>query len=367
MKPKILILTASYGSGHVMAAKGLAEAFNDLKISTDTLDIVTIGGKTEAQVAAVYEFLMKHGHSIWRVFHDKVIPIRKGGFVRGIYQTVLRRKFFKDIDAIRPDIIISTMDTCSLVASLYKRAHPHVKVYTVITDYVAHALWVWENMDGYFVGSENIVNFLINHGIEKEKIKRTGIPLRSQFIKKKTQKQAQADLGIPENHTVILISAGTYNSVPVEKIVKCVSGYPQIFLIILAGNRTENVAECAGMLKEYGVIGRAVSHADNMETYMAASDLYVSKAGGLTVAECFAVGLPALYVNNFPGHEEGNAEYAVHNGAALSCASGEKLETVLGNVLKDPQILSDMRRDALHIASPDASEKIAKYVVSNID
>lgn len=363
MKPKILILTASYGSGHVIAAKGLEESFHDLKIPTETLDLVKIGGKTEANVAAFYEFLMKYGHGIWKVFHDKVIPIRRGGFIRGIYQIALRKKFFKDIDAIQPDIIISTMDTCSLVASLYKRAHPNVKVYTVITDYVAHALWVWKNMDGYFVGSENIVNFLIDYGIEKEKIKLTGIPLRSQFVKKKTKKQALVELGIPENHTVILISAGTYSSVPVEKIVKCVSGYPQMFLIILAGSKTANVAECAGILKQYGVIGRAVSYVDNMETYMAASDLYVSKAGGLTVAECFAVGLPALYLNNFPGHEEGNATYAADNGAAVKVSSGENLEGVLGNVLKEPEVLKKMKYDALKIALPAASAEITKQIV----
>lgn len=366
MKPKILILTASYGSGHVIAAHSLEEAFADQKVSTATLDLVVMGGKTEAHVAAFYEYLMKHGHSVWKVFHDKVIPIKKGKFVRGIYSRVLQGKFFKEIDEVSPDIIISTMDTCSLVASLYKRKHPDVKIYTVVTDYVAHALWVWANMDGYFVGSEKIVNFLIDHGIEKEKIKLTGIPLRSQFTNKVGKKQAQAELGIPEGHTVVLVSAGTYGSVPVEKIVKSVASIPLVFVIVLAGNKTSNVAEYAGILKEYGVIGKAVSYVDNMETYMVASDLYISKAGGLTVAECMAVGLPALYLNNFPGHEEGNAKYALDNGVAVVLSSREKLEVVLGGLLKDPKTLVEMRQKALRTGKPLASLKIAKQIMENV-
>lgn len=360
---KVLILTASYGSGHVIAAKALDEAFRKKNIEPIVFDLVLEGGRMEKNAAAFYELLMRRGHFVWKFFHEKIMPIRRGDSIRKIYEVLHRKKFFKDIRRMNPDIIIATMDTASLIASLYARENPNVKIYTVITDYVAHPLWIWKNMDVFFVGSEDLKNELADNGIDKEKIQVYGIPVRLQFGNDISKTDARKKLGIPEDKTVLLISAGSVGSVPVKEILSSIPSPLETFAIVLAGRRTDLVSRYAQMLQDYDVTGRIVEFTDNINEYMRASDLFISKAGGISVAECFAAGLSAIYTNNFPGHEAGNAQYAELNGAAVIVHDKSELKTTIDSLLQNKDILKKMGALAKKISSVDAAEKIVSVVI----
>ena len=51
-----------------------------------------------------------------------------------------------------------------------------------------------------------------------------------------------------------------------------------------------------------------------MDEYMAASDLLISKPGGLTTSEAMARGLPMCVVNPIPGQEERNSDHLLEAG-----------------------------------------------------
>jgi len=63
-----------------------------------------------------------------------------------------------------------------------------------------------------------------------------------------------------------------------------------------------------------------------IERVMAASDLAISKPGGLTTSECLAMGLPMVVISPIPGQEERNADYLLENGAALKAHDAAGLE-----------------------------------------
>lgn len=364
MTPKVLILTASYGSGHVIAAKGIEEALSRKGITPDVIDLVISGGRTERNAAAFYEFLMKKGHFIWKIYHDRIMPIRRGDSIRKVYEMLHRKKFFKEIESFSPDIIVSTMDTASLVASLYKKDHPQVVTATVLTDFVVHPLWKWDNTDYYFVGCKEVKEEFVKHGAEANKIIVSGIPLRSQFNTNISKKEARKKLQVPEDKTIVLISAGSFGSVPVRDIIRVLSLHSNSFAIILAGKKEASVVVYADLLHEHGVIGKVLDFAENMEVYMRAADLYVSKAGGLTVAECLASDLPAVYVNNFPGHEIGNARYVEKHGAAIVIKSKKELGVILGGLLQNTNQLQEMSNNAKKIAFSHASDELVKHLLS---
>jgi processive 1,2-diacylglycerol beta-glucosyltransferase len=362
---KVLILTASYGSGHVVVAKALDEAFRKKGIEPTVFDLVLEGGRMEKNAAAFYEFLMKRGHFAWHFFQEKIMTIRKGDSIRKIYEMLHRGKFFKDIKKVNPDIIVATMDTASLVASLYKRENPNVKIYTVITDYVAHPLWIWKNMDGFFVGSPELKTELVKSGIDKEKVTVSGIPVRSQFEQHIEKEAARKKLGIPAYKLVILISAGSFGSVPVNTILESIPFPLETFAIVLAGRRPDLVSRYAQMLREHDVIGRIVEFTEDVNEYMSASDLFISKAGGISVAECFACSLPAVYANNFPGHEMGNAKYAQKNGAAVVANTKKDIYEAFGLLLGNREKLQQMSKNAKKLSSANASEEIASMIIGS--
>lgn len=359
---KVLILTASYGTGHVMVAKAMDEAFRKKGIEPTVIDLVEIGGKTEKIGASFYSFLMRKGHFIWKFYHEKIMPIRKGNSIRFIYKHLHKGKFFQEIEKINPDLIISTMDQASVVASLFKKDHPEVKIATVLTDYIAHPLWVWTNMDYYFVGSSDLKNYLIKQKISENTIFITGIPLRSQFEKLPEKIKARERLGIPKDKKVLLLSSGSFGSAPIHEVVGVLRGRTDIFFIIITSNE-KKVPFFAQLLHENDVIGKVIAYTDEIGVVMAASDLFISKAGGVTVAECLAVGLPAIYINNFPGHEIGNATYSSKNGASKIAENSNDLKKAVLELCKDDNDLENMSRASKKLSLPFSSFKILEKVL----
>src|SRR5437016_5727189 len=59
--------------------------------------------------------------------------------------------------------------------------------------------------------------------------------------------------------------------------------------------------------------------ATEMDQYMAAADLLVGKAGGLTTSEALARALPMALVEPIPGQEERNSDHLLEAGAAIRC------------------------------------------------
>ena len=53
---------------------------------------------------------------------------------------------------------------------------------------------------------------------------------------------------------------------------------------------------------------------------MAAADLLVGKAGGLTSSEAMSRGLPMVLIEPIPGQEERNADHLLEAGAAIRCS-----------------------------------------------
>jgi processive 1,2-diacylglycerol beta-glucosyltransferase len=97
---------------------------------------------------------------------------------------------------------------------------------------------------------------------------------------------------------------------------------------------------------------------ENIHEYMAASDLLVSKAGGLTVAEALVMGLPLVVIRPTPGQEDGNTEFLCRSGTGLNLRSVGALEETVGALLATPDKLEALRQKALSVGRPQAAEEI---------
>jgi UDP-N-acetylglucosamine:LPS N-acetylglucosamine transferase len=97
-----------------------------------------------------------------------------------------------------------------------------------------------------------------------------------------------------------------------------------------------------------------------MGTFMRAADCILGKAGGLTVSEALACGLPMILVDVIPGQETGNAEYVVSgNAGVLARDPVEVLETVYHWLEKDRRLYCQQAENARRLGHPRAAYDIA--------
>lgn len=92
---------------------------------------------------------------------------------------------------------------------------------------------------------------------------------------------------------------------------------------------------------------------------MAAADLLVGKAGGLTTSEALSRGLPLALIEPIPGQEERNADHLLEAGAAIRCNNAPAAAWKIAKLLDDSERIERMKDAARKMGRPDAAAEIA--------
>ncbi len=107
----------------------------------------------------------------------------------------------------------------------------------------------------------------------------------------------------------------------------------------------------------------------DMDLAYAAADIIVSRAGAMSISELCLVKKPAVFIpspNVSEDHQTKNAMALVNRDAALMIRdtdAGEKLSSVVIQLMNDPIQSSKLSQNIAAMAMPDASERIAKEVI----
>lgn len=276
---------------------------------------------------------------------------------------------------VQPDLCVTTHFLPAeiiawLIAKKKLRAHNAI----VVTDYDVHAMWLCRTVDRYYVAVDEAAEYLARIGVPREKLRVTGIPIDPLFATTVNRAEARKQLGLDAEATLILISAGGYGVGPVEQLVKDLLALQKPWQIAaIAGKaektrkRLEELAKAAGNLPSGTARLCPVGFTTEMDKYMAAADLMVGKAGGLTTSEALARGLPMALIEPIPGQEERNADHLLEAGAAIRCnnlpAAAWKIATLLGDTAR----LKEMRDAARLLGRPGAAAAIAEDALRLLD
>jgi processive 1,2-diacylglycerol beta-glucosyltransferase len=101
-----------------------------------------------------------------------------------------------------------------------------------------------------------------------------------------------------------------------------------------------------------------------MDDLLAASDLVISKAGGLIVSETLARGIPLVLIDPLRGQEEWNADYVVSSGAGVQARVIEMVPGMVKSVLADTERLRLLQDRAQQTGDPGVSHTIADMLLS---
>jgi UDP-N-acetylglucosamine--N-acetylmuramyl-(pentapeptide) pyrophosphoryl-undecaprenol N-acetylglucosamine transferase len=201
----------------------------------------------------------------------------------------------------------------------------------------------------------------------REKVVVTGYPVRPEVYGVEPNEARQA-LGLDPEAKTLLVFGGSRGAQSINRAL--VAGLADLLpvcqILHISGRLDADwVAGAAKRLPE-SLQERYHHHAylHDMPQALVAADLAVARAGAATLGEFPAARLPGLLVP-YPHsgqHQNPNAEYMAHNGAALvlpDAKLGEKLVSTVLDLLADDRALADMRESAHAMARPDAAEAIA--------
>ena len=350
---KILILSASIGSGHMQAAEAVAENFNDVEV----LDFM------DKNISQLNYFLKKIYLSALKLIPDlydriyQVAGVKKfGSITRLIWSTLMYLPFTKILNKYNPDVIICTHPFPEAAASLWKFLHPKIankfKLVAILTDYSLHEIWIYNGVDLYFVATDEMKFELESHG--NYKVFSSGIPIRNQFQNINPQSKI--------TNSILIMGGGLGLGAFEETINQLENIDFKIKIIVVTGNnqRLKSKLESIKSKHELKILG----FVDNIAQLMQSSNILISKPGALTLSESFAVGLPILLLPPIPGPESLNAQYAVNHGAAISITNANEISDAI-KILNDNSKLQMMSVCAKNISKPNAAKIISDIIKGN--
>ena len=170
---RILILSASYGSGHAEAARSLAAAIEARGGQAVVVDhFRELVHPLFAHVSrAVYYWLLRRAPGVWALAYglgDRMGPESALSF--GMTRVGTAR-LARLLDTMRPDAVITVHATPAVamaaLAASGRRLPPHT---TAVTDFVAHSQWMPSPVDRYCVAAEEVRNEFVARGIPPERV-----------------------------------------------------------------------------------------------------------------------------------------------------------------------------------------------------
>lgn len=374
---KVLIFYASYGGGHLNAAKSIENCIknNYKNIDVEMIDCMKYVNKTiEKITTAAYREMAKKMPWAWgRIYSDA----QKGplAHITSRSNKIMAIKLLQLLRQKNPDLIISTHPFGSQMCSYLKRKNKiTAKIATILTDFAPHDQWLvgHEFTDYFFVAHDKMKDYLISKNVNKNHIYVTGIPISDRFKKQYNKDEILKEFNLSkEKFTVLFFGGGefglgkTRTSQIFEDFVR-ETKISNIQIIAISGKNPKMKASFEEIVTNNKAKGNVLilEFTNKVPELMNISNIVVTKPGGLTTSESLASHLPMVVINPIPGQEEENAEFLESKGIAVWIKKNDNSEKIIESLLSNKEQLQKMKENTKILAKPNSTNDICNILLS---
>jgi processive 1,2-diacylglycerol beta-glucosyltransferase len=338
---RALIVSATVGAGDAGNARELARRLTESGHTAavrDFLEAAPFGiGKA---LSKGYEAELRHAPWAYGLAFGMWYwcPLLLGPLARAL-SLFTRRAILRWVAQTRADVVVSTYPVATQVLGDMRRRSQRrwrwrrrgallVPAVNVVTDFGYHPFWAHPGID---------LNLAVNPATAASLARRTGRPslacaplVAPQFGCARPRRRAvRAALGLPPGAIAALISSGSLGIGAVREALGLLSeegaGEGKVIPVVACGRNASLRRELEALVQERGYSSVVLGWTDDMAGLMAACDVLVENAGGLTSLEALAAGLPIVNFRPIPGHGKKSAAAMAAAGVSRRARSGREL------------------------------------------
>lgn len=300
--PSVLIISAAMGAGHDGVAYELQRRLHARGAQAKVFDYLELlPGRMGPFYRAFYAGQLKYAPSSYEWLYGRIdrgvlAPIARWLGQQGKYRV---RKIARDYD-----VVVSTYPLgCQATGALRKQGKLAIPAVGFLTDVDVHGLWLHKGIDK---------NLTVWHGSALEATHRVGVPsqavgpvLPDAFMAPSTRlerTEGRALMGVGKDENVVLVVAGSWGVGNIAATARAIRDAGAGVPVVLCGHNENLLRE---LDETDGVI--AIGWTKEVRRLLAASDVIVHNAGGLSCLEGFAVGVPVIGYACLPGHGHRNS------------------------------------------------------------
>jgi processive 1,2-diacylglycerol beta-glucosyltransferase len=381
-RTRILVLTVSFGSGHVRAAEVVA---CELRRQALTAEVRVMDALEDARglfrlfYVAPYWAMVRYAPSLWRWFFGRRVARKskatapEWAFRKGCPQV------FDEINQWQPHAIVACeVAACEMAAIAVQREMTNAPVISVITDYEAEPVWVKREVAAYAVANEHVREELQSWGVSIERIETCGIPIDRRFGSQRDAVEVaaiQRRFHLREDAPLVLLMGGGMGPTRMDKVAAdlCTQSDGRRFDIVAvtghdhrACRRLERLRKSIGIAHDAQPALHVIGWTDAIAELMRVADVLVTKPGGMTTSEAAACALPSVLFDAIPGPELRNVQYMTEAGASVATHGTPETVAAVLSLLDDEHKRTRMSANASRLSKPDAASRVASLVLETM-
>ena len=409
MKHKILLLTASYGTGHITAAKSVQKILNELysdKVDTELIDLLKtneaprvenpwyplfqdskernparpdiyrgrVQGEFDSQKTLIQRLYNKSMEKpvIW----DKIFDLsdnRLSYYYFSIIFSIAYKHLYELLAAKNPDAVIITHPYWHYIVNKYCRdTNKKIKCICIVTDSTKiHYTWYHEIVDYYIVADNESKEKMVSrfHAMP-DRIFPLGFPVNSNLGKEFVDKHKfMAEIGVNPQLPVFLVVVGLGDVSRFIDILNYLDNLDAQLLkkfqtVVICGKYKELYETLSK--KQFNGTVKIFGWTDKMHDFIRISSLVISKGGGAIVMETLAAAAPVLIPVFAPGQEQGNTMFITKHNIGFAERDFNKLKSIFLDLINNPDKLIQMSNKIKQLNKPNASVETAKFIFNHL-
>lgn len=366
---RFILMYISEISGHHSATIAIEKALKALRPDTHVMNINAFNYTnpiSEKIVNRIYMGVIRRTPGVWKYLYDNPKVVKRVERFKKNLHKFNSPKMKRLFEHFKPDAVICTQAfPCGMVADYKAFEGSSLPLVAVLTDYIPHSFWVYDKVNHYIVPSKEVKDNLVNKGVPQDKVLELGIPFDHKFNRPLEKNTVLQRIGLRTGMATLLVMGGGQGLGPIKSILKSLERIKNPLQVIVAcGSNKKLHTALKKRLKNYKKPMALFGFCENINELMDASDLIITKPGGITTAEALTKRIPMVIIKPIPGQEASNAEYLTRSGTAVEIDELKDIVPVISRMLEEPHTLKGMREAAGLIAKPNASFDIAKLLLN---
>lgn len=368
---RVLFLSVTAGQGHNATARAVMSYLLDQGVECTMLDTFRyINRVLSHSIDRGYVNMTRFTPEMWGKIYDAMDEAEDSknlNTINTLISTLLSKKMITFIQHYRPDVVVCSHVFPALILNALKRQNAldfNFKSIGIVTDFTIHPFWEKTGLDYFVTASEMLEYLLTKKGIGREQILPFGIPVHPKFSAQPLSKaEARKALDIADKRTFLMMggSMGFGNAVDVLKELDELNEDFQILMVCGSNKRLLNrviklSANTRHVIVPYGFT-------DQVEVMMDASDILLTKPGGLTTSEALCKGIPMVLLEPIPGLEDRNLIFLTNMGLAVRISERAPADEVVAQLLFNEMRLGMMRYAQQQFGKRDAARRLGEFIL----